>query len=242
MTRSLARPSAVRVAALALAGLVVVAGCVGGQATTSPPPVASEAPPASSAASSPATGGNGCPTSEPAPLGKGEKRTVTIETPKGKIVIELTGDLSPIATGNFVALAGCGWYDGVVFHRVVPGFVIQGGDGEFGRVGQDGTLPAANAGQVGTGGPGYTIRDEPVTATYGRGVVAMARTSAPNSVGSQFFIVLDDGARQALASYNTYQIIGTVTSGMEVADAIAAAADQETPTSPVPMTRVTVTP
>lgn len=255
MMPTLARPSAVRVAAIALASLVAVAACVGGQTTTilstvggplpaeSMPPAASEAPPATSAASSPSTGANGCPTSEPAPLGKGEKRTVTIETPKGKIVIELTGDLSPIATGNFVALAACGWYDGVVFHRVVPGFVIQGGDGEFGRVGQDGKLPAANAGQVGTGGPGYTIRDEPVAATYGRGVVAMARTSAPNSVGSQFFIVLDDGAREALASYNTYQIIGTVTSGMEVADAIATAAGgQEIPTSPVPMTRVTVTP
>ena len=253
MIRSLARPSAVRVAALALVGLVAVAGCVGAQTTTnlyaggspapagSAPPAASEAPPAVSAASSPTTGSSGCPTSQPAPLGKGEKRSVTIETPKGKIVIELTGDLSPIATGNFVALAACGYYDGVVFHRVVQGFVIQGGDGEFGRVGQDGKLSAANAGQAGTGGPGYTIQDEPVTATYGRGVVAMARTSAPNSVGSQFFIVLDDGARQALAQYNTYQIIGTVTSGMEVVDAIAAAADKELPTNPIPMTKVTVT-
>jgi len=243
MIRSLARPSAVRVALIAFVGLVAVAGCVGGQASGSMPPAASEAPPASSAVPSPSTAPNGCPTSEPAPLGKGEKRTVTIATPKGQIVIELVGDLSPIATGNFVALAACGWYDGVVFHRVVPEFVIQGGDGEFGRVGPDGKLSAENAGQAGTGGPGYTIRDETVTATYGRGVVAMARTSAPNSVGSQFFIVLDDGARQALASYNTYQIIGTVTSGMDVADAIAAAAaGQEIPTNPVPMTKVTVTP
>jgi peptidyl-prolyl cis-trans isomerase B (cyclophilin B) len=70
--------------------------------------------------------------------------------------------------------------------------------------------------------------------------VAMARTSQPNSVGSQFFIVLDDSAAGALASYNTYQIIGTVTSGMETADAIAAAADAESPSDPVVMTDVSV--
>jgi cyclophilin family peptidyl-prolyl cis-trans isomerase len=68
----------------------------------------------------------------------------------------------------------------------------------------------------------------------------MARTAAPNSVGSQFFIVLTDEAREPLQAANTYQIIGTVTSGMEAVDAIAAAADQEIPTNPVPMTSVTV--
>jgi cyclophilin family peptidyl-prolyl cis-trans isomerase len=125
-----------------------------------------------------------------------------------------------------VALASCGFYDGVVFHRVVPGFVIQGGD------------PTGS----GSGGPGYTIEDEPVTATYSRGTVAMARSSQPNSVGSQFFIVLDDEARTALADprYNNYQIVGTVTAGMDAADAIAAAADAENPSDPVAMDRVTV--
>jgi dolichyl-diphosphooligosaccharide--protein glycosyltransferase len=68
----------------------------------------------------------------------------------------------------------------------------------------------------------------------------MARSNAPNSVGSQFFIVLDDGARDALASYNTYQIIGKVTAGMETADAIAAAADGELPSDPVVMVDVNV--
>jgi cyclophilin family peptidyl-prolyl cis-trans isomerase len=149
---------------------------------------------------------------------------VTIETAQGAIAIKIEADLSPIAAGNFVALAGCGYYDGVVFHRVVPEFVIQGGD------------PTG----TGSGGPGYTIEDEPVTAEYGRGTVAMARTAEPNSVGSQFFIVTSDDARDALASYNTYQIIGTVTSGMETADAITAAADAELPSDPVVMTSVTV--
>ena len=166
-----------------------------------------------------------CPTSQPEALPAGETRTVTIDTDKGSIAITIEADLSPIAAGNFVALAGCGYYDGVVFHRVVPGFVIQGGD------------PTG----TGSGGPGYEIQDEPVTTTYGRGVVAMARTSQPNSVGSQFFIVLDDAARAALESANTYQIIGSVSSGMDAVDAIAAAAGaEEIPSNPVTMTKVTV--
>jgi len=171
-----------------------------------------------------ASAGGACPKSQPPALAKGETRTVTIQTDKGAIAIKVQADLSPIAAGNFVALASCGFYDGVVFHRVVPGFVIQGGD------------PTG----TGTGGPGYSIQDELVTAIYGRGTVAMARTAAPNSVGSQFFIVLDDGARAALAQANTYQIIGTVSSGMDAVDAIAAAADKELPSNPVAMSKVTV--
>lgn len=165
-----------------------------------------------------------CPTSQPEALPAGETRIVTIETDKGDIEITIEADLSPIAAGNFVVLAGCGFYDGVVFHRVVPGFVIQGGD------------PTG----TGSGGPGYEIQDESVTATYSRGTVAMARTTQPNSVGSQFFIVLDDAARASLASANTYQIIGTVSSGMDAVDAIASAADAELPSNPVVMNRVTV--
>lgn len=257
---ALARPIAVGAAAL-----VLVAAC-GGSGASAPLPTVnpSSATPASSgvasqpatsaepstAGSSPAASPAGsaaagaCPTSQPPVLPAGDKRTVTIDTPKGAITMEIDGGLSPIAAGNFVALAACGWYDGVVFHRLVPGFVIQGGDGEFGRVGADGKLPGEAHGMVGTGGPGYTIKDEPVTAPYGRGVVAMARTSDPDSVGSQFFIVTDDAAREALARYNTYQIIGKVTAGMEVVDAIAAMPNSGPPDNaaldPVPMTKVTV--
>jgi cyclophilin family peptidyl-prolyl cis-trans isomerase len=207
-----------RVAAL-LAVAAVAAGCAGGS-TATPSPTATPAP---------TEGSGACPTAEPAPLPAGERRTVTIETAKGTIAIKIEGALSPIAAGNFVALAGCGFYDGVVFHRVATlqdgtPFVIQGGD------------PTG----TGTGGPGYTIQDEPVTALYGRGTVAMARTAAANSVGSQFFIVLDDRDRDVLASANTYQIIGTVTGGMNVVDAIYAAADAELPSDPVAMSRVTV--
>jgi cyclophilin family peptidyl-prolyl cis-trans isomerase len=187
---------------------------------------ASPSPSASSGASAAVVGNGTCPTSQPPALPAGQTRTVTLNTPKGAIVVQVKADLSPIAAGNFVALASCGFYDGTVFHRVVPKFVIQGGD------------PTG----TGTGGPGYTIKDEPVTTTYGRATVAMARSSGPDSVGSQFFIVLDDSARAALADpkYNNYQIIGAVTSGMEAVDAIAGAADAENPSQPVPITTATV--
>ena len=81
-----------------------------------------------------------------------------------------------------------------------------------------------------------------MTAQYGRGTVAMARTSEANSAGSQFFIVLADDARTSLAAANTYQIMGTVTKGMDVVDAIAAAADGENPSQPIVMNSVTVAP
>lgn len=175
-------------------------------------------------------GPDGCPTSQPAALPAGETRTVTIVTDKGTIVLKIDGSLSPIAAGNFVALAECGYYDGVVFHRTATmqdgtPFVIQGGD-------PDGD---------GRGGPGYTIQDEAVTSTYRRGTVAMARTSQPNSQGSQFFIVLDDRAAGPLASANTYAIFGEVTRGMDVVDAIyAASGGAELPSIPVAMTSLTV--
>ena len=213
------------VASLALVALATVV--LGACAATGSSPSA-----ASSSGVDPSGGAVGaveCPTSQPEPLAAGETRTVTIETAEGTITLALDADLSPIAVANFVALAECGYYDGVVFHRLVPGFVIQGGD------------PTG----TGTGGPGYTIADEPVTTVYQRGTVAMARTQAPNSVGSQFFIVLDDGAQGALASANTYQIIGEVSAGMEVVDAIGAMPNSGDSTGnqaidPVAMTSVTV--
>jgi cyclophilin family peptidyl-prolyl cis-trans isomerase len=205
---------------LAIAAVVVVGAVI---AIGNPFGTPAASPSASAAAGS-------CPTSQPAPLPSGEIRYVTIETSLGDIVIRVDGALSPIAAGNFVALADCGFYDGVVFHRTptlqdgTP-FVIQGGD-------PDGT---------GSGGPGYTIEDEPVTATYRRGTVAMARSQQPDSQGSQFFVVLDDKSAAPLASANTYAIFGEVISGMDVADAIhAASAGVELPTNPIEMISVTV--
>lgn len=234
MIRSIAR-----LAAAALAVSMLLAACGGAAQSSAPLPSIPSLAPATPTPEPTHPGPSyppGCPTAQPDALGAGQTRTVTIETSLGKIEMKLTADLSPIAVGNFVALASCGYYDGVVFHRVVSKFVIQGGDGQFGRS-PDGLYLDI----VGSGGPPYRITDEPVTTRYHRGSVAMARTSAPNSVGSQFFIVLDDGAEQALASYNTYQIIGEVTSGMDTVDAIAAAAKGvEMPQDPVVMTKVTV--
>lgn len=235
------RPLALLLAGVALFAVVVIAvafllpGVTGSSTSPGTTPDGSSPAGASLSDGASASGAvKACPTSQPAPLPAGQKRTVTIETPKGAIVITVDGTLSPIAAGNFVALASCGFYNDVVFHRVVPGFVVQGGDGQYGK--------ASNLDRqlVGSGGPGYTIQDEPVTATYGRGTVAMARTQAPNSQGSQFFIVLDDSARGALAQFNTYAIFGTVTKGMDTVDAIAKAADAQNPSNPVPMTKVTV--
>ena len=176
----------------------------------------------------------GCPTAAPSGLAAGESRTVTISTPKGDIVIVVEANLAPVAAANFVALAGCGYYDGVVFHRVVPGFVVQGGDG---RYAWSGALDATRAGQ---GGPGYAFDDEPVVGDYTRGTVAMANSGADTN-GSQFFIVVAD---QTNSLPKSYTIFGHVTAGMDVVDQIVAAprnAD-DLPDDPVPMTSVTVAP
>jgi cyclophilin family peptidyl-prolyl cis-trans isomerase len=216
-------PRTIRIAhrtILALSASLWLAACsTGGAASPAPSVGGTSAAPAAT-----------CPTSQPPALAAGERRAVTFETDKGTFTITVEADLSPIAAANFVTLAGCGFYDGLVFHRVATledgtPFVIQGGDPTL------------------SGRPdlGYSIQDEPVTATYGRGTVAMARTSQPNSVTSQFFIVLDDKDRDVLAYYNTYQIVGSVTAGMESVDAIyTAAGGQEQPANPIAMTRVTV--
>ncbi len=215
--------------AIFVIGAILAACSTTGGGAQSPAPAASSSAIASPS-TEPSTASIPCPTEQPPALAAGEKRLVTIATAKGSIAITIEADLSPIAAGNLVALASCGFYDGVVFHRAATledgtPFVIQGGD------------PTG----TGSGGPGYTIKDEPVTAKYGRGTVAMARSDAPNSVGSQFFIVLDDKDRQILEYYNTYQIIGTVTAGMEAVDAIYAAAEgQQLPASPIAMDKVTV--
>ena len=228
---------------LGLALPILLAGCVGGPGGLPLGGGATEAPAASSVDLS------HCPTSQPTALAAGQTRTVTITTPKGTIVIKVDATKAPIATGNFVALASCGYYTGVVFQRLVPGFIIQGGDGQYGRVRSDGKLAVADLAKVGSGTPGYTIADDPPRTDYTRGTVAMARTGDPHSEAAQFFIVLGDGPdTQSLSTSNPYgyAIIGSVTSGMDVVDAIAAMPNTGDPNNaavdPVPMTAVTVGP
>ncbi len=126
---------------------------------------------------------------------------VTLDTPRGQIVMDLDPRLAPVTVNHFVSQARNGFYDGLTFHRVVPGFVVQGGD-------PDGT---------GRGGPGYRFADEPVRGEYTLGALAMAN-AGPDTNGSQFFICIDDCTAKLEPLYNLF---GYVTSGIEVAQAIA---------------------
>jgi len=148
--------------------------------------------------------------------------SATISTAKGDIVIEMFAESVPKAATNFTDLARKGFYDGVIFHRVVPGFVIQGGD------------PTG----TGRGGPGYKFEDEPFPGDYVRGAVAMAN-AGPNTNGSQFFICLEDLSGRLPKNYTLF---GQVTSGMDVIDAIAAdpIGPGDRPRDPVSMTSVTI--
>ena len=114
----------------------------------------------------------------------------TIATEIGDIEVELYDESAPKAAKNFADLAKKGFYDDVIFHRVIPGFVIQGGDGQFGK------KSALERSRVGTGGPGYKFEDEPVQGDYVRGALAMAN-AGPNTNGSQFFIIHARPDRQA---------------------------------------------
>ena len=147
----------------------------------------------------------------------------TIETTKGTIVIELFGQEAPKTVANFTKLAGQGFYNGVIFHRVIPGFMIQTGDPEG----------------TGRGGPGYTFADEfsPKLKHDKPGILSMAN-AGPNTNGSQFFITV--AATPWLNG--KHAIFGQVIQGQEVADAIVNASRdaQDRPTTTIKMTNVTV--
>jgi peptidyl-prolyl cis-trans isomerase B (cyclophilin B) len=159
--------------------------------------------------------------------------TATIVTDKGTIEIDLATKGAPKASANFVELARKGYFDGVVFHRLVPGFVIQGGDGQYGHADK------LDRARLGTGGPGYRFDDEPFEGDYQRGAVAMAN-AGPNTNGSQFFICLADLSGGRLPK--KYTLFGTVTKGMDVVDAIAAAPrdGRDQPNQPTAMQSVTI--
>ena len=152
--------------------------------------------------------------------------TATVKTSDGSITIRLLPDEAPQTVNNFVFLARHGFYDGVIFHRVINGFMVQTGD------------PTG----TGSGGPGYQFRDEPVRRQYTKGTVAMAN-AGPNTNGSQFFIV--HGANVGLPP--NYTIFGEVTDGMASVDAIATAptargagGEQSRPVNPVRIESVSV--
>jgi cyclophilin family peptidyl-prolyl cis-trans isomerase len=146
--------------------------------------------------------------------------TATIETTAGTMTAELFPGDAPQTVNNFVFLARDDYYTDVIFHRVIPNFMIQGGD------------PTGS----GSGGPGYKFKDEPVRRKYLRGTLAMAN-AGPNTNGSQFFVMHADYSLPP-----NYTIFGKLTSGEDVLDAIAAAETgaQDRPRQPVKMTLVTI--
>jgi len=182
----------------------------------SPPPVLPT--PAASTAPSVAAAASGSAAASPAPsiqrtysspppmaIDVNKKYTATIDTEKGPIVLELDPAVAPVTVNNFVFLAQNHFYDGLKWHRVVPGFVIQGGDPQG----------------TGGGGPGYQFKDElPKDSTvYAPGCLAMAN-SGPNTNGSQFFVCSADDTKQLKPLYSYF---GKVTSGMNVVQQITTA-------------------
>ena len=149
-----------------------------------------------------------------------KKYSATIETSAGTMTADLFPEDAPKTVNNFVTLARDGFYEGVIFHRVIKGFMIQGGD------------PTG----TGRGGPGYKFDDEPVKRPYSRGTLAMAN-AGPNTNGSQFFIMHADYGLPP-----SYTIFGKLTGGEDVLDRIATAQTgaQDRPNEPVRIERVTI--
>ena len=132
---------------------------------------------------------------------------VTIKTNFGSIKFTLLPDIAPETVRNFSKLAGSGFYNGTLFHRVIPGFMIQGGDPN---------TKSPDKSMWGQGGPGYNLKAEFNSRSHLRGIVSMARSTDPDSAGSQFFIVTSDSTFLD----KQYTVFGEVTEGMEVADKI----------------------
>lgn len=156
------------------------------------------------------------------PTPKNKKMTATLETSKGTIVFEFLPEKAPKTCDNFITLAKKGFYDGLTFHRVIPGFMIQGG------------CPKGN----GTGGPGYTIDAEFNDVKHVPGVVSMARSSDPNSAGSQFFICVAPTPHLD----GKYTAFGKVTEGLDVAIAISKVprGANDLPKEPITIEKVTI--
>jgi cyclophilin family peptidyl-prolyl cis-trans isomerase len=235
-------PPLAAVLALVLAAVALTAACGGGgDGTASGTTGAAATTTAATAATAPADGTCTDRAPEPAPepqsypappeqtIDPARTYTATLATSCGDIVIALDAAAAPMTVNNFVFLARQGFYDGLTFHRVVTGFVIQGGD------------PTG----TGSGGPGYAFDDELPDDGYPTGSVAMAN-SGPNTNGSQFFIVTGDGSLLP----NDYSRFGRVTAGLDVAQRIEGFADPDAdpsdpagqkPSQPIYIYAVTIT-
>jgi cyclophilin family peptidyl-prolyl cis-trans isomerase len=214
------------IASVSLAIVTVACSSGSSPSGSGPAPTPTESSVSSGTTASPGGSRGGPPKATPLPTTPaapaGDGTVVRLETALGTIAIELYTQSAPVAAENFANLAAAGFYDGVVFHRILPGFMIQGGD------------------PTGTGGgnPGYSFPDEPFAGQYTRGTVAMAN-AGPNTNGSQFFILVADYPLQ-----RDYTIFGHVISGMDVADGIVAGPrggpQSDRALEPVAITRATV--
>ncbi|MCI4625377.1 MAG: peptidylprolyl isomerase [Candidatus Magnetoovum sp. WYHC-5] len=156
---------------------------------------------------------------------KMSKERAIIKTSFGEIKLKFFPEVAPNHVNNFIELAQKGFYNGTTFHRVIPGFVIQGGDPN---------TKSADKTKHGTGGPGYTVKAEFNDKPHKRGILSMARSQQPDSAGSQFFICVAD----APFLNNQYTVFGEVESGIEVADKIVSQKrdDMDNPIDRVEMT------
>jgi cyclophilin family peptidyl-prolyl cis-trans isomerase len=152
-----------------------------------------------------------------------------IETTMGKIEVKFFPDVAPGHVKNFTDLAKKGFYNGTTFHRVIPGFMVQGGDPN---------TKDADKSNDGTGGPGYSIKAEFNNLKHSRGILSMARSGHPDSAGSQFFIVVKD----ANFLDGNYTVFGEVISGMDVVDEIVSAPrdGSDNPHTRIEMTKVSI--
>ena len=158
--------------------------------------------------------------------GKGPR--AIINTRFGEIEIEFFPDKAPNHVANFIKLAKSGFYNGTIFHRVIPGFMIQGGDPN--------TKDLTNKAAYGMGGPGYSVNAELNDIQHKRGIVSMARANDPNSAGSQFYIVVEN----SFFLDRQYTVFGQVLKGMGVADKIVQQA-RDNRDLPLQRTEMTVT-
>jgi cyclophilin family peptidyl-prolyl cis-trans isomerase len=209
--------------------VLVIAGCAGAPPAAKPTeakPAATTAPAKASPAGAQPTAkaaGRQWPAAPALTVDPAKVYTAVITTSRGVMTVELFAKETPITVNNFVFLAKEGFYEGVIFHRVIKGFMIQGGD------------PTGTGG----GGPGYRFNDEPVTRDYRRGTLAMANAGR-NTNGSQFFIVHQDAPQLP----KNYVIFGQIKSGLEVLDSIANAPvgpgnSEPTPSRPVEPVQIT---
>lgn len=136
-----------------------------------------------------------------------EEKTAVIQTKLGEITLRFFPEVAPKHVNSFMELASSGFYDGTTFHRVVPGFVIQGGDPN---------TKSEDRSKHGLGGPGYTLKAEFGNMPHKRGTLSMARAADPDSAGSQFFICVADTP----SLDGQYTVFGEVIEGMEVVDQI----------------------